>query len=363
MGRRSEARSRRRRATSRPEHPVAPGTLAIDPQAPAPVVRVMAFGPEGFEEAAGFVVGPVQRMRKRWPVVWVNVIGLGDAAALQEIADEFGLPPLALTDVVETYKRPKIERMHGIVQMAIRIIDDVGSSDTEQLTVFTGEGFVLSFEERKGDLFDVVRERIREDNSYTRNRGADFLAYQLLDMAVDAFFPVIEGISQELEDIEDGIPTAKPLDLTARLRSVKHRLLGLRRALWPMREVLGALASDASPVFTDETRAYLRDCQGHCAQLIDIVTTNRELATDIADLQISVAGQRLGEVTKVLTVIATIFIPMTFVASIYGMNFEPDASRWNMPELRWAFGYPFALATMAAIALGMVIFFRRRGWW
>lgn len=337
--------------------------LTIDPQAPKPVVRVMAFGAGGHAQSEGFDAAAVRRLRERWPVTWVSVIGLGDAAVLQEIADAFGLPPLALADVVETYKRPKIERLRDLVQISIRIIDEVGSSDTEQLTVFAGPGFVLSFEERKGDLFEVVRERIRETSSYTRTHGADFLAYELLDMAVDAFFPVIEGISEELEDIEDAIATAKPLELTTRLRSVKHRLLGMRRALWPMREVLGALASDASPIFTDETRAYLRDCQGHCAQLIDIVTTNRELATDIADLQISVAGQRLGEVTKVLTVIATIFIPMTFVASIYGMNFEPDTSPLNMPELRWYFGYPFALTTMGAIAVGMVIFFRRRGWW
>lgn len=363
-------RSKRQRETARREHVAAqratdrasPGELQIDPCADPPTVHVIAYGEDGIEESTGFDAEHVKKLRSKWPVTWVHVVGLGDASIVAALGELFGLHPLAVADIVQTYKRPKVERNEDMVQIAVRIVDDVGSTETEQLMVFAGPRFVLSFEERKGDLFDMLRRRLRSKESYTRQRGADFLAYELIDVAVDAFFPVLEKISDDLEIIEDAIPGGKPLAATPRLREIRQQLLGLRRALWPMREVLGALASDPSPIFAEETRAYLRDCQGHCAQLIDIVTMNRELTTDLADLQLSVAGQKLGEVMKVLTIMATIFIPLTFISSIYGMNFDPEYGPLNMPELRWAFGYPFALGLMIAVALGLLVIFRRRGW-
>ncbi len=363
-------RSRKHRAEAKREHEAvqratdraSPGALKIDPCADQPAVHVIGFGPEGIDEHSGFDAERIAAMRETWKVTWVHVIGLGDAAIITGLGDLFGLHPLAVADIVQTYKRPKVERTDDMVQIGIRIVEDVGSTETEQLMVFAGAGFVLSFEERKGDLFELLRQRLRGRDSYTRHRGADFLAYELIDVTVDAFFPVLEKISDELEVIEDAIPSGKPLAATPRLRDIRQQLLGLRRALWPMREVLGALAADPSPIFAEETRAYLRDCQGHCAQLIDIVTMNRELTTDLVDLQLSVAGQRLGEVMKVLTVMATIFIPLTFVSSIYGMNFDPNAGPLNMPELRWALGYPFALGIMLSIAVGLLVYFRRRGW-
>lgn len=336
--------------------------LRIDPAAPQPVVHMIGFGPDGRDEERAFDRARLHELRSQWPVTWIHVVGLGDAQVIAALGKEFGLHPLALADVAQNHQRPKVERFSNVVQIVIRIVDDIDSPDTEQLSVFFGPGFVLSFEERKGDIFEVVRQRIRDGSVRVCASGSDFLAYALLDVAVDAFFPVLEALSEELEHIEDAIPEAKPLELTGRLRTVKHQLLGLRRALWPMREVLGTLATDESPVIRDETRTYLRDCQGHCAQLLDIVTTNRELATDLADLQISVAGQRLNEVMKVLTVMATLFIPLTFICSVYGMNFDTKRSPLNMPELEWYFGYPFALGLMVATAAGLLVFFRRKGW-
>jgi magnesium transporter len=363
-------RSKQQRNAAKREHVaaqraidrVSPGELQVDPCAEPPTVHMLGFGPEGFEESTGFDADRLRKLRSKWPVTWVHVVGLGDAKIVAGLGEVFALHPLAVADIVQTYKRPKVERSEEMVQIAIRIVEDVGSSETEQLMIFTGVGFVLSFEERKGDLFDLLRQRLRGKDSYVRQRGADFLAYELIDVTVDAFFPVLEKISDELELIEDSIPSGKPLAATPRLRDIRQQLLGLRRALWPMREVLGALAADPSPIFAEGTRTYLRDCQGHCAQLIDIVTLNRELTTDLVDLQLSVAGQRLGEVMKVLTVMATIFIPLTFVSSIYGMNFDPSAGPLNMPELRWALGYPFALGIMLAVAIGLLLYFRRRGW-
>jgi magnesium transporter len=353
---------RKRRPEGPRERHAPSDQLRIDPGAPQPVVHMIGFGPDGRDEEHAYDRERLHELRGQWPVTWIHVVGLGGATLISDIGREFELHPLALADVVQTHQRPKVERFGEVVQIVIRIVDDIGSPDTEQLSVFVGPGFVVSFEERKGDIFEVVRQRIRDGSVRVCASGSDFLAYALLDVAVDAFFPVLEAISEELENVEDAIPEAKPLELTGRLRTVKHQLLGLRRALWPMREVLGALASDESPVIRDETRAYLRDCQGHCAQLIDIVSTNRELATDLADLQLSFAGQRLNEVMKVLTVMATLFIPLTFICSVYGMNFDIERSPLNMPELHWYYGYPFALGLMVATAAGLLVFFRRKGW-
>jgi len=361
--RKSERKSRhKRRRVGPPVVHAPPGTLTTQPDAHATAVHVIAYGPSGVEEVRECELARLHELRAKHPVTWVHVIGLEDARVVELLGKEFGMHALALEDVVHTHQRPKVQRFGPITQIVVRIVEEPGSTDTEQLSVFVGKGFVVSFEERREDIFEIVRQRIRDRAQRLCDAQADFLAYTLLDVAVDAFFPVLEAISEELETIEDEIPEAGPHALTPRLRKVKHELLGLRRALWPMREVLGALASDESPVIGDETRMYLRDCQDHCAQLIDIVTTNRELATDLVDLQLSVASQRMNEVMKVLTVMATLFIPLTFICSIYGMNFNTETSPLNMPELKWYWGYPFALSLMVGTAVGLLFFFRRKGW-
>jgi magnesium transporter len=357
--RKSERKSRRKR---KPVVQAPAGTIATEADAHASTVHVLAYGPSGLEELRECELAKVPELRRKWPVLWLHVIGLGDASLIARLGEEFGLHALALDDVVHTHQRPKVQRFGDVTQIVVRIVEDIGSPDTEQLSVFVGKGFVVSFEERREDIFEVVRQRIRDRAQRLCDAGADFLAYTLLDVAVDAFFPVLERVSDELDAIEDEIPDAKPFQLTPRLRTLKHQMLGLRRALWPMREVLGSLAADESHVIGDEARMYLRDCQDHAAQLLDILTVSRELATDLRDLELSVASQRLNEVMKVLTIMATLFIPLTFICSIYGMNFDPGSSPLNMPELRWYFGYPFALSLMAITAIALLIYFRRKGW-
>lgn len=361
VSRKAERRRRRRHAKARDLHTEA-GTLTVDPEAPAPAVNVCGYGPDGFETGKGHETGEIKRLRSRWPVTWVHVVGLGDAAVIEGLGHTFGIHRLALADVVHDQQRPKVQRWGDVTQIVARMVDEVGSTQTEQLSIFVGRDFVLSFEERKGELFEALRERLRSDVGDVRQGKSDFLAYALLDAVIDAFFPVVEQIGDELDQIEDDLPAMSQPQLTPRLRAVKHDLLHIRRALWPLRDVLGGLASGQCPHVQDETRNYLRDCQDHCAQLIDIVGTYRELAADLVDLQISVSGQRLNEVMKVLTVMATVFIPLTFVSSIYGMNFDPEVSPLNMPELKWYWGYPFALGLMGAMALGLLVYFRRRGW-
>lgn len=358
--RRAERRHRRRLVRARGLHTV-PGTLAIDPEAKAPVIHVWCYGPEALEEGEGLAALELQRKRSRWPVTWVHVVGLGDAAALQSLGRTFGLHPLALADVVHE-QRPKLQHWGEVTQVVVRAVDEERLVQTEQLSIFIGQDFVLSFEAHERGRFTALRERVRAGAGQVRARKSDFLAYAMLDGIIDAYFPVVEHIGDELDEIEDELPSMSQPEITPRLRQVKHDLLQIRRALWPLRDVLGGLASGGGPHVQDETRNYLRDCQDHCAQLIDIVGTNRELTADLVDLQISVAGQRLNEVMKVLTVMATLFIPLTFISSIYGMNFDPDVSPLNMPELRWFYGYPFALGLMVATVAGLLAYFRRRGW-
>jgi magnesium transporter len=334
----------------------------VDPEAPAPVLSVCSYGPDGFEASDGSDAAELRRMRSRWPVTWVHVVGLGDVEVIEALGRTFGIHRLALADVVHDQQRPKVQRWGEITQIVARMVDEVGSAQTEQLSVFVGHDFVLSFEARGGELFAHLRERLRDGLGELRHGKTDFLAYALLDAVIDAFFPVVEQIGDELDQIEDDLPAMTQPQLTPRLRQVKHDLLHIRRALWPLRDVLGGLASGQCPHVQEETRNYLRDCQDHCAQLIDIVGTYRELAADLVDLQLAVAGQRLNEVMKVLTVMATVFIPLTFISSIYGMNFDPETSPLNMPELRWYWGYPFALGLMGATTLVLLVYFRRRGW-
>lgn len=361
VSRKAERRRKRKQARARGLHTEA-GTLHIDPEAPAPVVHVCSYGPDGFESGEGIDAAKLRAARARWPVTWVHVVGLGDAAVIASLGETFGIHRLALADAVHDQQRPKVQRFGDVTQVVARMIDDSGAAHTEQLSLFIGRDFVLSFEAHEGRLFETLRERLRTDLGQVREGKSDFLAYALLDVVIDAYFPVVEQLGDELDLIEDELPSMKQPQLMPRLRQVKHDLLQIRRALWPLRDVLGGLVSGQCPYVQEETRNYLRDCQDHCAQLIDIVGTYRELAADLVDLQMSVAGQRLNEVMKVLTIMATLFIPLTFISSIYGMNFDPTVSPLNMPELKWYWGYPFALGLMAATTLGLLVYFRRRGW-
>jgi magnesium transporter len=195
-----------------------------------------------------------------------------------------------------------------------------------------------------------------------RSAKADYLAYALLDTAIDGYFPVLEKYGEDVEDLENDVVGGPEVGLIDRIHAIKRDLLTFRRALWPQREMINALIRDEHPLIEDQTKTYLRDCYDHTIQLVDVLETYREIASGLIDVYLSSLSARMNETMKVLTFIATIFIPLGFIASLYGMNFSPEKSPWNMPELSWYYGYPYALALMAAIALGMVLYFRSRGW-
>jgi magnesium transporter len=235
-------------------------------------------------------------------------------------------------------------------------------AETEQVSMFIGADYVITFQERQGDCFDPVRERLRRQKGRIRQSGADYLAYALIDAVIDAYFPVLENYGEELETLEDAVISAPRPEVIAQLHDLKRDLLALRRAIWPHREMINALIRDETELFAAPTRIFLRDCYDHAVQLLDVVETYREIASGLVDVYLSSMSARLNDIMKVLTIIATIFIPLNFIASLYGMNFDTEASPWNMPELGWSFGYPFALLLMLLSAIALVWLFTRRHW-
>jgi magnesium transporter len=339
-----------------------PGTVAVDPAAAQPVMDCLAFDDQRLVETR--LQRPEQALEYmgHWPVTWVNVCGLGDAEVLQGLGRAFGLHPLALEDVVNVHQRAKVEQYGAHLFIVARMPRDGGRLDTEQVSLFLGRDFVLTFIEDPGDCFDAVRSRLRHDRGRIREFGPDHLAYALLDAVVDAYFPVLERYGELLDHLEEEALTRRGRGTIARIHAVKTDLLALRRAVWPHRELFNALVRDPNPLITAETRVYFRDCYDHAVQMIDLLELYRELGSDLRDLYLTSVSNRMNEVMKVLTVITTIFMPLTLITGIYGMNFDTAASPWNMPELGWRFGYPIVLATMAAVTAGMLFVFRRQGW-
>ena len=340
----------------------APGTLNIDPAAPRPVLRAFAFGPDGFTEEDIGEPTELEPLLESWPVVWINVDGWGDEAVLRRLAEMFHLHRLVLEDVVSANQRPKVEAYdeHLFVVLQMPRADD--AEVTEQLSIFVGPGFVLSFQERQGDWFDPIRERIRHGRGLVRRAGSDYLAYTLIDAVIDADFPIVEQLGDELEVLDEEVLGSPETETVAKLHALKRRLIGLRRAVGPHREAINALLRDSSQFITPETAVYLRDCYDHLLRLTERVEIHREQCSDLMGTYLSIVSNRMNDVMRVLTVIASIFIPLTFLAGIYGMNFNPEAGPLNMPELNWRWGYPVFWGVIVAMAVGLLAYFKRKRW-
>ncbi len=356
------ARSKRKRKARRSAVGSVPGTLTVDPEAPSPVVRMIAYGPEELEEETITDLSRLKDSLGKMPVTWVNVDGLGDAATIARIGEIFDLHPLALEDVVNVHQRAKAELYHEQVFIVNRMVSLNEQLDTEQLSIFLGRNFVLTFQERQGDCLDPISERIRKGMGQIRKAAAEYLAYALIDAVIDASFPVLEQYGERLELLENRVVTRPDNETIAQIYSAKRDLLALRRATWPLREAINVLLREQVDMITDSTKLYLRDCYDHVIQIIDMVETYREMVSGLLDAYQSSISNQMNAVMKVLTIIATIFIPLGFLAGIWGMNFNTEKSPVNMPELNWRWGYPFALALMATIAISMLAFFRKQGW-
>jgi magnesium transporter len=323
----------------------------------------MAYGPDVLEEREVTDVQTLRPLLDTHAVTWVDVDGLGDVRAIEALGKVFGLHPLALEDAVNLYQRPKIEEYPEHLFIVVRMVSLVERIRTEQLGIFLGPNFVVTVQgEHPGDCLDPIRKRLRQTQGRIRTLGPDYLTYALLDAVVDHFFPITDEFGVGLEKLEDELIDSQVKNARQCIQAVKQDLVQLRRAVVPMREVVNSMARDDFPLIRPETRVFLRDCFDHTVQLMDVVTTYREIAGGLMELYLSGVSNRMNEIMKVLTLVSTIFIPLTFIVGVYGMNFDPTRSPWNMPEIEWRYGYPTIMGLMAVVAVLLVVYFRRKGW-
>ena len=339
----------------------APGTLRpVEIPGAGPVkVTLMDYAPDHLTEKEIRSVQELVPFRETPSVTWINVEGLADVEFLDELGKLFGFHPLALEDVLNCGQRPKVEdygAYHFIVLKSLRYKPEEGGLEMEQISFFLAGNFVITLQELPGDSFEAVRERIRKGKGQIRGMGPDYLAYALIDALVDEFFPVLEAYGERIEALETELVLAPTPETLQAIHQIKRDLLLLRRTAWPERDVVSSLQHEESDIIRPGTQVFLRDCYDHIIQVIDMIETYRDLAAGMLDVYLSSISNRLNEVMKVLTIISTIFIPLNFIAGLYGMNFQ------HMPELDKPWGYPAILGFMAVVALALLYYFRRKRW-
>jgi magnesium transporter len=337
--------------------------IAVDPKSPPPVLQVMAYSGAEFVERT-IAAHELERLKDyvgHYKVTWVNVDGLGDERVIRELGEMFGLHSLALEDVINVHQRAKVEPYDNYLFIVARMLHENDQLETEQLSMFLGKDVLLTFQHMPGDCLDPVRQRVRRSVGRMRASGPDYLAYCLLDAVVDHYFPILEHLGDQLDALEEQAMLRPTRHTIQEIHNIKQELLIMRRAIWPHREAINALARDENPLVQPETHVYLRDCYDHVIQIMDLVETYRERGSDLRDVYLSSLSNRMNEIMRVLTVIATIFIPLTFITSIYGMNFDTQYPL-NMPELRWPYGYVSLWGVMLVVTVWMVGFFWRKGW-
>ena len=338
----------------------APGTL-VQPAARVERVRLgfMDYDAERWEENQEATVEDCFVLEDLPTVSWINVDGLHDLELVRRLGDLFSLHLLVMEDITTPGQRAKVEEHDRYVYMVLPMLSwdaEGGQVVAEQVSLVVGRNYVLTLQERYGDVFSGVRDRIRTDGSRLRQRGPDYLAYALMDAVVDHYFQVLETVGEHTERLEEEVIRDPDQGTMQELHHLKRELLVVRRAIWPLREMLGSLLRSENDLFTEQTRVFLRDVHDHAMHALDSVEALRDVVSGMVDLYLSTVSFRTNEVMKVLTIMASIFIPLTFLAGIYGMNFE------HMPELAYPWAYPALLGAMIVVGLGMLWYFRRKGW-
>jgi len=322
-------------------------------------LTVIKYDSADFQEKTVTDVEEACSFRNKSSVMWLNIDGVHQPEIIEQVGQSFGLHPLVAEDIASTGQRPKLEDFDDYIFIVLRMLRFDSAEDeakTEQMSIILGRDFVISFQEREGDVFDNIRERLKSNKGRIRKLGTDYLAYSLIDSIVDNYFVVLEKLGETIEDIEDRLVTNPTSETLKTIHDLKREIIFLRKSVWPLREVVNRLERSESPLINKSTFVYLRDVYDHTIQIMDAVETFRDMLSGMLDIYLSSVSNRMNEVMKVLTVIATIFIPLTFVAGIYGMNFK------YMPELEQTWSYPMVLILMLVVALLMVVYFRRRKW-
>jgi magnesium transporter len=327
-------------------------------------LQCVGYSDESFEELTVDSLPVLVKRMHKYPVMWINIKGAADIPSIQPLTELFSLHELAIEDALKFHQRSKVDAYNDHLFIVLRVpTGKEDSCDTEQLALFLGKNYVLSFQEKDGGAcLESVRERIRKGAGNIRKLGADYLAYAIVDAGIDAYFPLLERLGERIETLEERIIAESAEKVPAKIHDLKLEVLAVRRSVWPMRDTINTLCRDISPYVTDTTRLYMRDCYDHLSRIIDLVEMYRELSTDLMNIYLSTVNNRMNEIIKVLTVITTMFIPPTFIAGLYGMNFKPEKSPYNMPELEWYYGYPFAILLMVITSGAVLFFLRRRRW-
>jgi magnesium transporter len=348
-----------RRRTKKPGSP--PGTLVYMGEKRTEVVRIayMDYDEANFQEKQITNIEECFPFKATPSVTWINVDGLHDVPLIEKLGKQFELHPLILEDVLNTGQRPKFEDFEKYIFVVLKMLtynEQEQSFDAEQVSIVLGSNFVISFQERVGDVFDQIRDRIRNAKGRIRKTGPDYLMYLLLDAIVDNYFAVLEKLGERIELLEEELVVEPGEKTLHQIHLLKREMIFLRKSIWPLREVISGLQRSESPLIQQATGVYLRDVYDHTIQIIDTIESSRDMVSGMLDIYLSSISNRMNSVMKVLTIIATIFIPLTFIVGIYGMNFE------HMPELKVWWAYPAVWLVMAAVATAMLIYFRRKKW-
>lgn len=360
------SRLRKKRSRTPPQEP---GTSPVPP-APQldPVLRFTLYDSQHFEERTVAAVNQIPPASES-SVLWVELDGIGDGSLLNQLATRFNLHPLAIEDAQHSRQRPKVEPYEGHLFVILQMVylDAANELCIEQVSVFLGPNFVLTVQEEPlRDTFTPVRERLRHARGLIRKCGPDHLAYALTDSIIDNHFPILERLGDHIEELDSVVISEPSPDHIHRLHGCKQTLSQLRRFVWPERDVINALLHEESGLVRRETKVFLRDCYDHTVQIMDLIEAYRDSVTSLMELYLSSVGIRTNEIMRVLTVLSAIFSPLTFLAGIWGMNFQKEtdgiALPFNMPELHWRFGYLSSLAIMALIATAQIYYFKKKKW-
>ncbi|MBC8316946.1 MAG: magnesium/cobalt transporter CorA [Desulfobulbaceae bacterium] len=298
-------------------------------------------------------------------VTWINIDGLHHVNLVEKLCSCFELHPLTVEDILNTTQRPKVDVFDDYVYLVLRMHhhnEETGEINSEQVSFVLGKTFLLTFQETAGDSFDSVRIRIKQDKGRIRKMGTDYLAYVLMDSIVDNYFTVLEKVGEDMEVLEDELVEKPSTETMQTIHFMKREMILLRKSIWPLRDMVSSLRRDEIPQISPDISMFLNDLYDHTIQVMDTIETYRDMISGMLDIYLSSISNRMNEIMKVLTLFAAIFIPLTFIAGIYGMNFNAEKSPLNMPELGWYYGYPFALGLMAVVGVGMLIYFKTRKW-
>ncbi len=340
-----------------------PGEIGPPIESNPTAIHLFAFDPEHLDERHHVELKSIiDKPDLPWSVQWIDVVGLGNTEVIEAVGKRFGIHPLLIEDIVHTHQRPKVEIQEGCIALILRIVEPHAPLRSEQLSFVLCGSTVITFQEIAGDCFEPVRRRIRNKLGSIRSLEADYTMYCLIDAVIDGFFPLLEDYGKQLEELEDVIDAGINPEAQQRIHTIRTELSRLRKIAWSHREAMQRLVTDAESYFRVPTLPFLRDCLDHTGQVLDVAETYREVASDMRDLYFAQISQRTNDVMKLLTIISTIFMPLTLIAGIYGMNFNSEVSPYNMPETQAYYGYPATLLLMLITAGVMLVYFYRKGW-